>query len=108
MQPFECRKSPYSKYNNIASSKKRKNPIETSILLRSQSELVPTTPEPVARASLLVSAPEAPFTLKNIIFRANPKIQTMSMIYKNEALARCCHQIPKIGDVKMTLSCDAA
>ena len=114
----------HAKHNSTASSKKRKSHLEPSVLLRAQSKLDPITPAPVAHASLLFSAPEVPFTRKNAMFRANPNIQMTSMMYKNEALcdasvkiqelkmwkrsfrAMLPSKIPRVEDVKMTLSWD--
>ena len=42
------------------------------------------------------------------MFRANPNIQMTSMMSKNEAFVRCFRQIPRVEDVKMTLSCEAS
>ena len=100
--------STHAKHNSAASSKKRKSHLEPSVLLSAQSELEPATPAPVAHASLLFTAPEASFTRKNTMFRANPNIQMTSMMYKNAAFVRCFRHIRKVEAVKMTLSCEAS
>ena len=98
--------STHAKHNSTASSKNRENHVEPSVPLRAQSELEPTTPETVAHAGLLFTAPEAPFTRKNKMFRANPNIQIASMMCENEAFVRGFLQFPKLEDVPFTtLSC---
>ena len=94
------------KHKNTASSKKTENHVEPSVRLRAHFETRPTTPAPVAHASLLFTAPEAPFTRKNTMFRANPNIQVASMMCENEAFVRCFLQFPELEDVTFTtLSC---
>ena len=87
---------------------KRENHVEPSVLLRAQSELEPAMPETVALASLLNTAPKAPFTRKNTMFGANPNIQIAAMMCENEAFVRCFLQIPEVEDVKTKLSCEAS
>ena len=57
------------------------------------------TPAPVAHASQLFSAAEAPFIRKNTRFRANPNIQITSLIRENEAFARGFLQIPRVEEM---------
>ena len=109
-QQFQCRKClnicKTAKHNSTASSKKRENHLEPSVPLRAHFEVEPSTPATVAYASLLFTAPEAPFTLKNTMFRANPNIQSASMMCENEAFVRGFLQFPKLEDVTCTtLSC---
>ena len=57
--------SRHAKHNSTASSTKRENHVEPSVPLRAQSEVEPATPKTVAHASLLFTAPKAPFSRKN-------------------------------------------
>ena len=100
--------SRHAKHNSTASSTKRENHVEPSVPLRAQSEVESATPKTVAHASLLFTAPKAPFSRKNTRFRANPNIQMTSMMYKNGAFVRCFLQIPRVEDVKTKLSCEAS
>ena len=90
-QHFQCRKC-FNKCKLINAE----NYVEPLIRLRAQSEVEPITPETVARASLFFTAPEAPFTGKIIMFRANPNIWIGSMIYVNEAFLRGFLQIRSV------------
>ena len=100
--------STHAKHNSTASSKNRENHVEPSVPLRAHFEIRPATPKTVAHTSLLFTAPEAPFTRKNTMCRANPNIQMTCMMYTNAAFVRCFRQIPRVHDVKMTLSCEAS
>ena len=42
------------------------------------------------------------------MFRATSNIQIASMMCENEAFVRCILQIPRVEDVKKTLSCKAS
>ena len=98
--------STHAKHNSTAASKKSENHVEPSVPLRAQFAVRPATPATVAHASLLFTAPRAPFTRKNTMFRANPNIQMTSMMYKNAAFVRCFRQFPELEDVTFTtLSC---
>ena len=98
--------SSHAKHNSTASSKNRENHVEPSVPLRAHFEIFPAMPGPVAHASLLFTAAEAPFTRKNTMFRANPNVQIASMMCENEALVRCFLQFPELEDVPCTtLSC---
>ena len=105
--------STYAKHNSIASSKKRNIRLAPSVLLRARAirgrfHAKAATPKTVALASLLFTAPEAPFTRKNTMFRANPNIQIASMMCENEAFVRCFLQIPKVEAMKTKLLCQAS
>ena len=65
------------------------------------------TPASVAQTSQLFSATEAPFTRKKH-FRANRSIQIASMIREHEAFVRGFLRIPRVEDVKTTLSCEGS
>ena len=56
--------STHAKHNSTASSKNRENHVEPSVPLRAHFEIRPTTPKTVAHASLLFTAPKAPFSRK--------------------------------------------
>ena len=66
------------------------------------------TPAPVAHASQLVSATEAPLTRKNTRLRANPHIQIASLIRENKAFVGGFLRIPRVEAVKTKLSCEAS
>ena len=89
---------------NTASSTKTENHVEPSVPLRAQFAVQPATPATVAHTSLLFTAPVAPFTRKNTMFRTNPNIQMTCMMYKNAAFVRCFRRIPRIEDTKTKLS----
>ena len=98
--------STHAKHNSTASRKNRENHVGPPVPLRAHFAVELATPKTVALASLLNTAPEAPFTRKNTMFRANPNIQIASMMCENEAFVRGFLQFPELEDVTCTtLSC---
>ena len=116
----------HAKHNSTASSKNRENHVEPSVSLRAHFELEPATPATVAHASLLFTAPEAPFTRKKhnvssksshsndihdvqkCSYRAMLPSHSKTWRCENDAFVRGICHIPRVEDTKAKLSCDAS
>ena len=91
----------------------KKSHLEPSVPLRSHFEVDPplkwSLPQPPRTRAYYLS-PQRKLRLpeQNTSFRANPNIQMISMMYKNEAFVRCIRQIRKVEDMTTKLLCEAS